>query len=72
MTQYYGPGATNLVHTPSAFVNHPQLGTGVVLGKYSFTDGGKKEVKNYDEREITVTDKQYNDALDLAKESGRG
>ena len=48
------------------------MGKGVVLGKYSFTDGGKKEVKNYDEREITVTDNQYNDALDLAKESGKG
>jgi len=56
---------------PKSFI-HRKLGQGIVLGKYSFTDGGKKEVKNYDEYEIDVSDKVYKDALDLAKASGLG
>ena len=44
----------------------------MVLGKYSYTDGGKSEIKNYDEREVSVTQKVYDDALSLAKEEGLG
>ena len=44
----------------------------MVLGKYSFTDGSKSELKNYDEYDITVSDEVYNDALELAKDSGKG
>lgn len=48
LSNYYGPGMGKMMEAPTAF-HHPKYGKAIVIQKYSFTDGDKKEVKDYDE-----------------------
>ena len=64
LSKYYGPGMKSMLDTPEAFY-HPKYGKAISVLKYSFTDGDKKEKKDYDERDIYVTDEVWNDAVEL-------
>lgn len=49
------------------------LGKGVVLGKYTYTDGATYEVTDFNEEVIAgPDDKAYKEALAIAKNSGNG
>ena len=66
--RYYGPGSGGLTAAEKFnSVYDPILGKGIVLGKYSRTTGGTKDITDYDKKEIAGPQSQaYKDALYLA------
>lgn len=79
-TQYYGPG---LAASDPGFSDgsigigsetyDPELGYGVIVGKYSETKGDTKKVTDYHQVEIAVPGSQmYEDAMQMAIRSGKG
>ena len=74
---YHGPGLAHLAYQPKDGYGsaryHEVLGKGVVIGKYSFTDGKTYEMKDYDEKVIAgPNDLAYKEALEIAKKNGYG
>lgn len=74
---YQGPGIQNLSAKPydgyGSARYHEVLGKGVVLGKYTYTDGATYEKTDFDEKVIAgPDDKAYKEALAIAKNSGHG
>ena len=71
-TSYHGPGMQHLNMQGLEERYHPELGKGVVLGKYSRTISDSKKVVDYDVKRIDQTDAMYHDAMELAHNSGLG
>ena len=74
---YHGPGLQHLSKQPydgfGSARYHEVLGKGIVLGKYTFTDGRTYEVTDFDEKVIAgPDDKAYKQALAIAQMSGKG
>ncbi len=72
---YSGPGKAELAKQLKRiqYREHPELGKGIVIGKFTRTNGGKKKIVDFHEEEIAgVGSQMYKDAVALAKRSGQG
>ena len=74
---YHGPGLQHLAKKPYDGYGSARydeiLGKGIVLGKYTFTDGKTYEKKDYDEVVVAGPgDKAYEEAWNIAKNNRHG